>query len=208
MIAVALAQLTNDRVRAASSTRFAAERAEQVAPDVSAAAARLSSTAPAPDSRPDRWIDRLELVAPRAFRLRDPDGVRYLTKRQADALRFPSGFLGVDVRRRTVHTAGTAASFANRPGLWAVLAALLIEPGRVVLPDELAQRAWGAPYHVIRQRSRLVVSINRLRAALRSDVIVTVGGGYCLSSQMWAVLEPNPGSSQPSTWTTASATCE
>jgi hypothetical protein len=41
-------------------------------------------------------------------------------------------------------------SLAKRPGLWSVLSALLIEPGRVMSPDEFARHAWGVGYHAVR----------------------------------------------------------
>ena len=71
-----------------------------------------------------------------------------------------------------------------------MLLALLTNPGRVTSPDELARHAWGVSYHAVRHHSRLVVSIKRLRDALGDGVIAAVGGGYRLSVDRWAVLEP------------------
>jgi hypothetical protein len=67
---------------------------------------------------------------------------------------------------------------------------LRVEPGRVMSPDELAQHAWGVGYHAVRHRSRLVVSIKRLRDALHGEAFAAVDGGYRLSAPVWAVLEP------------------
>lgn len=92
---------------------------------------------------------------------REPTAVRYLTQRQAGAVRFPAGTFGIDARERTVHVGGAAHSFARRTGLWSVLSALLAGPGQVVSPDQLARRAWGAAYHAVRHHNRLVVSIER-----------------------------------------------
>jgi DNA-binding winged helix-turn-helix (wHTH) protein len=201
LVAVALARLSGDGDRARSWTGVAAARAAGIAPDLEASAAKLV------DAATDRgqaqepwapWIDRLDLVAPRLFRLREPAGVRYLTKQQADAVRFAPESLGVDVPQRIVHVGGAAHSLAKRSGLWAVFAALITEPGRVMSPDELAHHAWGVGYHAVRHRSRLVVSIKRLRDALGGDAITSIGGGYALSVQGWAVLEPTTGPDEPS----------
>jgi DNA-binding response OmpR family regulator len=71
-----------------------------------------------------------------------------------------------------------------------MLSALASEPGRVFSPDELARHAWGVRYHAIRHRSRLVVTIKRLRDTLGGDAITAVAGGYRLSVPTWTVLEP------------------
>jgi len=190
LIAVGLARLVADRDRAISWAGVAVERSAGISAEIGAAAARFLDTLANPVQAGEAWIARLDLVAPRLFRLREPAGVRYLTKQQAAAVRFAEGSFSVDVLQHTVHVGGTAHSFATRNGLWSVLSALLVEPGRVMSPDDLAQHAWGVPYHAIRHRSRLVVSIKRLRDALGGDVITAIGGGYCLSAHMWAVLEP------------------
>jgi hypothetical protein len=51
------------------------------------------------------------------------------------------------------------------------------------------RRAWGVDYHAVRHRSRLVVSIKRLRDALGAELIATVDGGYALTAPTWLVLE-------------------
>ena len=107
-------------------------------------------------------------------------------------MQFARDVFGVDVAQRIVHIDGAPRALASRAGLWSVLSALLPEPGRVVSPDELARRAWGVGYHAVRHRSRLVVSIKRLRDALGSDTIASVEGGYRLVPRAWAVLEPDP----------------
>jgi hypothetical protein len=201
LVAVALAQLTGDAAQAAHWAGAAASRAAGIAADLAAAAARLpggdAAGIPPADPRADRWLDRLDLRAPRPFRWREPTAVRYLTQRQADAARFTAGTFGVDARERTVHIGGVAHSFARRTGLWSVLSALLTEPGQVVSPDQLARRAWGVGYHAVRHHSRLVVSIKRLRDALGGDAIASLDGGYRLAVEAWAVLEPAPGSDDP-----------
>jgi DNA-binding winged helix-turn-helix (wHTH) protein len=176
----------------------AAARAAGIAPDIEAAAAQLGDAAADRGQAQAPWIVRLDLAAPRLFRLREPEGVRYLTKQQADAVRFAQEALGVDVLQRSVHVGGIAHSLAKRSGLWAVFAALLTEPGRVMSPDELAHHAWGVGYHAVRHRSRLVVSIKRLRDALGGDVITSAEGGYALSVPRWAVLEPTTGPAEAS----------
>jgi RecA/RadA recombinase len=199
LVAVALAQLMGDPGQTAHWTAAAASRAAGIAADLAAAAARLSGAAAGPlaDPRADRWLDRLELRAPRPFRWREPAAVRSLTQRQADAARFAAGSFGIDARDRTVHVGGAVHSFARRTGLWSVLSALLTEPGQVVSPDQLARRAWGVGYHAVRHHSRLVVSIKRLRDALGGDAIASLDGGYRLAVEDWAVLEPAPGAGDP-----------
>lgn len=195
LIAIAHAQLIADPERARSWARTALARARGIAADAEAAAAAVLE--PQRDTQIEGvWARRLELTAPRLFRMREPTTVHYLTKRQAEAARLGRAALGVDVMRHVVHVAGTARSLANRPSLWSVLSALLAEPGRVVSPDAVAQSAWGVKYHAIRHRSRLVVSIKRLRDALGSDLITAVDGGYRLSAHPWAVLEPTAPSSE------------
>jgi len=199
LVAVARARLVADFERAIHWAAVAAERAAGIAADIEAAAARLQRP-PVTDepNRPprssdrwiDRWIDRLDLASPRLFRLREPTAIRYLTRRQADAVRFHDGSFGVDALRRTVHVGGVTHSLTRRSGLWSVLSALLTEPGHVVSPDELAQHAWGVGYHAVRHHSRLVVSIKRLRDALGGDAIASADGGYRLAAPSWAVLEP------------------
>jgi len=198
LVAVALARLEADGDRARSWAGVAVARAAGIAPDIEAAAAKLVDAPTDRGQAQDEWIDRLDLAAPRLFRLREPAGVRYLTKRQADAVCFAQNSLGVDVPRRIVHVGGAAHSLAKRSGLWAVFAALLTEPDRVMSPDELAHHAWGVGYHAVRHRSRLVVSIKRLRDALGGDVITSAGGGYALAVQKWAVLEPTTGPTEAS----------
>lgn len=102
---------------------------------------------------------------------------------------FAPAALGIDVRRRTVYLEGVAQPLANRRGLWSVLTALLAHPGQAVSPDDIARRAWGVDYHAVRHRSRLVVSIKRLRDALGAELIATVDGGYALTAPTWLVLE-------------------
>jgi DNA-binding response OmpR family regulator len=119
--------------------------------------------------------------------------MRYLTNRQAEVMRWPAGTFGVDALHQTVHVGGTTRSLAKRPGLWSLMSVLLTEPGRVRTADELAQHAWGIEYDAVRHRSRLVVSISRLRELLGAEMIAAVGGGYRLSVPNWAVLEPKTG---------------
>jgi RecA/RadA recombinase len=200
LIAVALAQLVGDAARAAHWAGAAASRAAGIAADLAAAAARLpggGAGIPPDDPRADRWLDRLDLRAPRPLRWREPAAVRYLTQQQAGAARFAAGTFGVDARDRTVHAGGVAHSFARRTGLWSVLSALLVEPGQVVSPDQLARHAWGVGYHAVRHHSRLVVSIKRLRDTLGGDAIASLDGGYRLAAEAWAVLEPAPGPDDP-----------
>lgn len=104
-------------------------------------------------------------------------------------MRFAPAALGIDVRHRTVYLEGVAQPLANRRGLWSVLTALLAHPGQAVSPDDIARRAWGVDYHAVRHRSRLVVSIKRLRDALGAELIATVDGGYALTAPTWLVLE-------------------
>lgn len=203
LVAVALAYLAGDRDRATHWAGVAAERAAVICPDIEAVAAKLRDGSAAAGQHGDPWMDRLDLAAPRAFRLREPATVHYLTRRQADAVRFADGTFGVDALRHMVHVGGAPRSLARRPGLWSVLLALLANPGRVTSPDELARHAWGVSYHAVRHHSRLVVSIKRLRDALGDGVIAAVGGGYRLSVDRWAVLEPvnrgaGPANSGPS----------
>jgi DNA-binding response OmpR family regulator len=173
------------------------ERAAGRFPEIESAAARLLSA----DERSAAgrgWIDRLELLAPRAFRLRSSrtgtsGAARYLTRRQAAAVRLADGAFGADAIRQTIYVGGVERSLARRPGLWSVLSALMIEPGYVCSPDELARHAWGVDYHAVRHRSRLVVTIKRLRDALGGDTITAIAGGYRLSVPTWAVLEPVTG---------------
>jgi DNA-binding winged helix-turn-helix (wHTH) protein/tetratricopeptide (TPR) repeat protein len=190
LVAVALARLAADTDRARYWAGVAAARAAGVCADIEAATARLMNGSAGSAGAPDPWIDRLDLAGPRLFRLREPTAVRYLTRRQADAVRFVDGSFDVDALRQTVHVGGATHSLARRPGLWSVLSALLTEPGRVMSPDELARHAWGVGYHAVRHRSRLVVSIKRLRDELGGEFITSVGGGYRLAVHMWTVLEP------------------
>jgi hypothetical protein len=202
LIAVALARLAADRAQELAWARLAADRAAGIAPDLEAVAGKLLAGVAGAARSDEPWVVRLDLAAPRGFRLREPGGVRRLTQRQADAVRFADGALGVDAIRRTVQIGGGAPrSFARRDGLWSMLTALLTEPGRVMSPDDLARRAWDVAYHAVRHRSRLVVTISRLRDVLGGDAITSVGGGYRLATPIWAVLEstgdPPPSSPAP-----------
>lgn len=189
LLAVALARLAADRAQELAWAQLAAERAAGIAAELEAVAAQLI----AGGATSGAWVARLDLAAPRVLRLREPGGVRHLTQRQADALQLAAGVFGVDTIRRTVQLAGGAPrSFAKRGGLWSMLAALLAEPGRVMTPDELARRAWDVAYHAVRHRSRLVVTISRLRDALGDDAITSIGGGYRLAAPRWAILEAPP----------------
>ncbi|HSS00075.1 MAG TPA: winged helix-turn-helix domain-containing protein, partial [Kofleriaceae bacterium] len=189
LVSVAFAQLAGDRERAVERARAAMERAAARFPEIEAAAAQLLGE----DVRPaagHAWIDRLELTVPRSFRLRTGGATHDLTRRQAEAFRFPDGTFTIDARHRTIRVGGVEQSLAKRPGLWSVLWVLAMEPGRVYSPDDLAQHAWGVSYHAVRHRSRLVVTIKRLRDALGGDAIAAVAGGYRLSVAAWGVLEP------------------
>jgi tetratricopeptide (TPR) repeat protein len=190
LIGVALARLTNDPARAMHWTQVAAERAAGILPGVEAAARWLTAGPTGSAQAVPAWIDRLELAAPLIFRLRESVCRRYLTAQQARRVGVPAGTCYVDALQLTVHVGAIECSFASRPGLWSVLSALLTEPGHVVSPDEVARRAWGVSYHPIHHRSRLVVSIKRLRDALGAELIEATNGGYRLCGGTWAVLEP------------------
>jgi RecA/RadA recombinase len=190
LIAVAAARMAADRDGTRYWAGVAAERAAGISADIEATAATLLDGLARPAPVAGRWMERLDLAAPRLFRLREPGGVRFLTKRQAEAIRFAADTFGVDTRQQTVRSNATTLSLASRPGLRSVLSALLTSPGLVISPDAIARHAWGVGYDPRLLRSRLVVSIRRLRNALGGDVIISVDGGYRLHVHSWAVLEP------------------
>jgi DNA-binding response OmpR family regulator len=107
--------------------------------------------------------------------------------REGSAERPVSGLLLV--WSSCVDAAPAEAALAEAEALWSVLTALLAHPGQAVSPDDIARRAWGVDYHAVRHRSRLVVSIKRLRDALGAELIATVDGGYALTAPTWLVLE-------------------
>ena len=132
---------------------------------------------------------RLGLLDPIVSRLHGGDHDLWLTERQ-EATAFAQGdWAFVDLAHGRVRINGRVTDLSNHPTLLSMLAALSAPPGRIVPADELVHKVWGLTYHALRHRSRLVMSIARLRELIGGSTIETRQSGYRLMLGECRVLD-------------------
>ncbi|MDH5493232.1 MAG: hypothetical protein OEY14_14865, partial [Myxococcales bacterium] len=156
-----------------------------------AALARLEGgPVPADASRLGRDLSsRYCLVEPLCARRRTPSGERWLTPGQLEhALCEPSELL-IDRRLSRIRVREVEVDLAKRPVLMNVVNALSTPPGSVVSVEQLVHAVWGEAHHPLRHRSRVSVSVARLRRLL-GDLVQGCEGGYRLAVVgPWAIID-------------------
>ena len=105
--------------------------------------------------------------------------VRALLRRASEvkASRVRLGPLEVDLAGRGVYLAGRRVDLSLKE--FALLETLLLHPGRVFAPEELAERVFGDPEKV----GAVKVYVHYLRQKLFPEVVRTVPGGYRLGHE-------------------------
>ncbi len=135
-----------------------------------------------------RLARRLGLCGAIVCRARGPEGTRWLTAEQATAL--PRSGARVDLVRGRIELGRRSIDLSRRRTLLDVLGALAASPGAPVAVDTVVRRAWNVDYHPLRHRSRVVMSIARLRRLLGARAIGVAERGYRLMlGERWTVLE-------------------
>lgn len=119
----------------------------------------------------DVTLDRCWLAGPSA-------APRFVDAAHARELLASTSGLVIDETSCTVSVNGIAHDLSSRPALWSALAALLREPDETITDAELVRRIWDVEYHPVRHRSRVVVTIKRLRDIVGEARIVCTASSY------------------------------
>jgi|GEM_PF-4136189 len=125
----------------------------------------------------------LNVTLDRCWRASTTAAPRFVDAAHARELLAATRSLVVDETSCTVYVDGTKHDLSNRPALWSALAALLREPGETIADAELVRRIWDVEYHPVRHRSRVAVTIKRVRDIVGEGRIVCTASSYAFDAR-------------------------